>query len=106
MIFVYNEPFYDVITDMLIDRRLVLIFCFGLIFVNVFRCTYLSITKSYNVGTTYNTQVVYHRHGHVVCIVYSLFQTFRQSTFCDSFYEFFSFFLITVRKLKTSSRRV
>ena len=37
---------------------------------------------------------------------YSLFQTFRQSTFCDSFYEFFSFFLIAVRKLKTSSRRV
>ena len=31
---------------------------------------------------------------------YSLFQTFRQSTFCDSFYEFFSFFLIAVRKLK------
>ena len=23
---------------------------------------------------------------------YSLFQTFRQSTFCDSFYEFFFFF--------------
>ena len=37
---------------------------------------------------------------------YSLFQTFRQSTFCDSFYEFFSFFLIAVRKLKTGSRRV
>ena len=37
---------------------------------------------------------------------YSLFQTFRQSSFCDSFYEFFFFFFITVIKLKTSSRRV
>ena len=46
-------------------------------------------------------------HAHVSNYFnYSLFQTFRQSTFCDSFYEFFFFFLITIRKLKTSSRRV